>query len=88
VDWLLSTEMPKAVTIVGAAISVLAAIGNVLLSYLSSRSLERSKARLQQELESRNAEYQQDLEQRSAFLDIAHMRSQTCSNSATVRCIV
>src|ERR1700722_3885497 len=69
-DWgqLLSADMPKATTIAAAAVSVLAAIGTAIMSYVSSRALEQKKARLQIELEGRKAELQSQLEGRKSDL--------------------
>jgi hypothetical protein len=69
-DWpqFLSTDMPKATTIAAAAISVIGAIGTAMLSYLSSESLERTRATLQQDLEGRKAELQTELEGRKLAL--------------------
>jgi hypothetical protein len=63
---LLSTNMPPAVSVGAAAVSVLAAIGTAVLSYLKGWSLERAKAGYQKDIEARKAEYQQDIENRKA----------------------
>jgi ABC-type multidrug transport system fused ATPase/permease subunit len=61
---LIATNMPSSVSVGGAAISILAAIGTFVLS----RSLEKAKAGYQTTLEQRKGELQSDLEGRKRDL--------------------
>ena len=65
---ILSTSMPAATSVGAAVISVIAAVGSVLLAHLSSRSLETQKANYQELLERRKSELQAELEGRKLGL--------------------
>jgi hypothetical protein len=63
-----ATQLPPALTVGAAIISVLSLIGTVAVKYISSRSLERAKAGFQTDLERRKNELQADLEGRKTGL--------------------
>ena len=56
------------VAVVGALVSVIAALGNLVGSHLSARALERAKLRYLKDLEDRKAELQGGLEERKTGL--------------------